>query len=80
MTRAAGIPTRIIAGIVFSEKNFYYHTWSEVYVGEWISIDPTMKQFPTDATHIRLVEGGLAKQVEMMKVIGHLKAEILEYQ
>ncbi len=80
LTRAAGIPTRIIAGIVFSEKNFYYHTWSEVYVGEWISIDPTMKQFPADATHIRLVEGGLAKQVEMMKVIGHLKAEILEYQ
>jgi hypothetical protein len=39
-----------------------------------------MDQFPADATHIGFVEGELDKQVEMMKVIGHLKAEILEHK
>jgi hypothetical protein len=80
LTRAVGIPTRIITGIVLSDNNFYYHAWAEVYVGKWVSIDPTMNQFPADATHIGFVEGGLDKQVEMMKVIGHLKAEILGYK
>ena len=80
LTRAIGIPTKMITGIVFFEKNFYYHAWAEVYLGKWISVDPTMNQFPADATHIAFVEGGLDKQVEMMKVIGNLKAEILEYR
>ena len=80
LTRAVGIPTRIITGIVLSDNNFYYHAWAEVYVGKWVSIDPTMNQLPADATHIGFVEGGLDKQVEMIKVIGHLKAEILGYK
>ncbi|MEW6614030.1 MAG: transglutaminase-like domain-containing protein [Thermodesulfobacteriota bacterium] len=80
LTRAVGIPTRIITGIVLSDNNFYYHAWAEVYVGKWLSLDPTMDQFPADATHIGFVEGELDKQVEMMKVIGHLKAEILEHK
>jgi hypothetical protein len=75
-----GIPTRIITGIVLSDNNFYYHAWAEVYVGKWVSIDPTMNQLPSDATHIGFVEGGLDKQVEMMKVIGHIKAEILGHK
>ena len=80
LTRAVGIPTRIIAGIVFSEGGFYYHAWAKVYVGKWISVDPTMNQFPADATHIGFVEGGLDRQIEILKVIGHLKAEILGYR
>lgn len=80
LNRAVGIPTKMITGIVLSEQKFYYHTWAEVYIGRWASIDPTMKQFPVDATHIRFVEGGLDKQVEIMKLIGHLKAEILEFK
>ncbi|MFH2011931.1 MAG: transglutaminase-like domain-containing protein [Pseudomonadota bacterium] len=80
LTRAIGIPTRIITGIVLSDNKFYYHAWAEVYIGKWISVDPTMNQFPADATHIGFVKGGLDKQVEMMKVIGHLKIKILEYK
>jgi hypothetical protein len=80
LTKAVGIPTKIITGIVFSEERFYYHSWAKVFVGRWISIDPTMKQFPTDATHVEFVEGGLDRQIEMLKVIGHLKAEILGYK
>ena len=80
LTRAVGIPTRIVTGIVLFEDSFLYHTWAEIYEGKWISIDPTMNQFPADATHIGFVEGELDKQVEMMKVIGNLRVEILEYK
>ncbi|MBI5190430.1 MAG: transglutaminase domain-containing protein [Nitrospirae bacterium] len=78
LARSAGIPTRMAGGIVMMDGRFYYHAWPEVYVGEWVSIDPTFGQFPADATHIRLVEGGLDKQVVIGKVIGKLKVEVVE--
>jgi Transglutaminase-like superfamily len=79
LARAAGIPARMDAGIVMLRDRFYYHAWPEVYVGRWISIDPTFGQFPADATHIRLVEGGPAKQIAIIKLIGNLKVKILEH-
>jgi len=86
LARAAGIPTRIAAGVVFSERigpegQFYYHAWPEVQLGgpaDWIPVDPTFGQVPADATHIKLVEGDLDRQVEILGVIGKLKLELVE--
>lgn len=79
LCRSVGIPSKLCAGIVYSQGSFYYHAWSDVFVGRWISVDPTMNQFPADATHIRFVEGGLDKQLEIIKLIGVLKLEVLDY-
>ena len=83
MARAAGIPTRVAAGIVytdalFSSGSFYYHAWPEVWLGTWVPVDPTFGQFPADATHVKLVEGGLEQQTELIGVIGALSAELVE--
>ena len=86
LARAAGIPTRIAAGVVYSERvgprgQFYYHAWPEVLLGgesEWIPVDPTFGQVPADATHIKLVEGDLDRQVEILGVIGRLELELIE--
>jgi len=86
LARAAGIPTRIAAGVVFSERvgpkgKFYYHAWPEVQLGgptEWVAVDPTFGQVPADATHIKLVEGDLDRQVAILGVIGQLRLELIE--
>ncbi len=83
MARAAGVPTRVAAGIVyteslFSQGSFYYHAWPEVWLGEWIPVDPTFGQFPADATHIKLVEGGLDRQTDLIGVIGTLSVDVVE--
>ncbi len=83
LARAAGLPTRVAAGIVytdtlFAKGSFYYHAWPEVWLGTWVPVDPTFGQFPADATHIKLVEGGLDRQTELIGVIGALKAEVVE--
>ncbi|MGA2191946.1 MAG: transglutaminase-like domain-containing protein [Nitrospirota bacterium] len=80
LARAAGIPARMDAGIVMLGGRFYYHAWPEVYIGRWIAIDPTFGQFPADATHIRLIEGGPENQLSMLKVVGKLGVEVLEYK
>ncbi|HMF93616.1 MAG TPA: transglutaminase-like domain-containing protein [Vicinamibacterales bacterium] len=82
MARAIGIPARIAAGLVFIHGAFYYHAWPEVYVdrtdttGLWLPVDPTLNQFPADATHLRLTRGGLEKQAAILPLIGHLSIDV----
>ncbi|MFA5072307.1 MAG: transglutaminase-like domain-containing protein [Nitrospirota bacterium] len=80
LARASGIPTRMVAGIVYLEDGFYYHAWPEIWMNGWVAVDPTFNQFPADATHIRFVTGNLDRQTEMMKLVGKLKVEVLEYK
>ncbi len=79
MLRASGIPARIAAGLVYNRGRFYYHAWTEAYLGGWVSMDATLNQMPADVTHICLVYGNLDKQVEIMGLIGRLKIEVLEF-
>ena len=79
LLRASGIPARVCVGIVYARGKFFYHAWNEAFLGSWISIDATLNQIPTDATHIKLVEGGLNKQVDIIGLIGKLRLEIVDY-
>jgi transglutaminase-like putative cysteine protease len=80
LARAAGIPTRMAAGIVYMENGFYYHAWPEVWLDGWVPIDPTFNQFPADATHIRFVTGNLDRQSDIIKLVGKLRVNVLEYK
>ncbi len=83
LARAAGIPSRIAAGVVYSSAlgpGFYYHAWPEVRLGEgeaWVSIDPTLGEFPARATHLKLVTGDLDRQIEIIGAIGRLALEVV---
>jgi len=52
LCKAVDIPTRLILGIAGNKKNqFTFHMWIEAFVGEWVEVDPTWKQFPIDSNH-----------------------------
>jgi hypothetical protein len=78
LARALGLPARTAVGLVWVEGAFYYHAWPEVWLGEWVAMDPTFGQAPADAAHIRFIVGGLAQQVELLRLIGRLDIEILQ--
>jgi hypothetical protein len=78
LARAAGLPTRIATGLVYLDGKFYYHAWPEVMLRGWVAVDPTFGQFPADAAHLRFINGGLARQTELIKLVGNLKIQILE--
>jgi hypothetical protein len=80
LARAAGIPTKIVNGLVYSPKfeGFLYHAWPEVYVGEWRALDPTFGQDTVDATHIKLSEGEKDSQLKLMEFVGKVQIELLE--
>ena len=77
LARAAGLPARTVSGLLYQRGRFYYHAWAEIYLNEWIPVDPTFDQFPADAAHLRIAVGGLARQVELIPQIGRLKLEVL---
>ena len=77
LARAVGLPTRTAVGLVYLRGQFYYHAWPEVWLGEWVAADPTLGQYPADASHLRFIIGGLARQVELIRLIGRLQLEVL---
>ena len=78
LARAAGIPARTAVGVVYLRGAFYYHAWSEVWLGEWVTLDSVLNQFPADVTHIKFVEGEIDQQIDILQLIGKLKIDIIE--
>jgi hypothetical protein len=80
LLRAAGIPAKLSVGLVYSRDRFFYHAWTEAYLGEWISLDATLNQMPVDPGHIKLIEGNIEKQVEIAGLVGEIKMKVLDFQ
>jgi transglutaminase-like putative cysteine protease len=63
MCRAAGIPCRMVVGLVYAKPlgGFGPHAWNEVFVnGRWVAIDSAFNQSEVDATHLKLATTSLA--------------------
>jgi transglutaminase-like putative cysteine protease len=86
MARSIGLPARVAVGLVHLRGAFYYHAWAEVWVEEgrgrglWLPVDPTLNQFPADATHVRLARGGLDRQAAILGLVGRARIEILDVE
>ena len=77
LARSTGLPARTVGGLIYLNGRFYYHAWAEVYLNDWIAVDPTFDQFPADAAHVPIATGGLARQIELVPLVGRLKLEVL---
>jgi len=77
LARAIGLPARAAAGLAYVGGKFYYHAWPEVFLGDWVAVDPTFGQFPADAAHLRFVIGGFSKQAELLRLIGRLRIDVV---
>ncbi len=81
MARSVGIPTRIVTGLVYADSlGFSYHAWAESYVKGWLSVDPTLRQVPSDATHLKLASSGDNDPTSVLKTMGKIRIKSLEYQ
>lgn len=78
LARNRGIPTRVVAGVMYHANKFYYHAWNEVCIaGTWISIDTTKNQIPADLSHIKFIEGDLRDQTKIISLLGNLGIELV---
>jgi len=82
LARSLKIPTRHVTGVVYTDKGgFLYHAWAESYVNGWLAVDPTFKQVPADATHIKLAsEDSRGEAGSVLKMVGKVKMDVVEYK
>lgn len=57
LARAAGIPTRIAGGLRYYNNSWCGWLWNEVWVGQWVAVDPFYRQTAPDALVIKLASG-----------------------
>ncbi len=89
LLRAAGIPCKIVIGLVYTEKPekaFGYHMWVSAYIGEWINLDPSFPDQNFNPTHIALAESSFNKLndktdtlLKILRFINNINIEILDY-
>jgi hypothetical protein len=83
LARSSKIATRVVTGLVYSTDNvgFLYHAWAESYVNGWLAVDPTFKQVPADATHIKIAaEDHAAASRGVLKMAGKVKMDVVQYR
>ena len=87
MCRAAGIPCRVVTGLLYAEPlgGFGGHMWNEVYVnGRWVALDSAWDQSEVDAVHLKLSDTSLDGTtpfdalLPILQVSGKIKIEPLE--
>lgn len=81
LMRAAGIPARPVAGLVYwpPGDGFGYHAWTEAFVGDWVMMDPSWGEDLINPTHIALTRGNLKDQISiMLRALGSIKIEVVE--
>ena len=77
LARSLGLPTRMVAGLVYWQGQLYYHAWPEVWVGLWLPTDPTLGQPVADVTHLGLVEAENESLIALGQFIGKLRVHVL---
>lgn len=84
LARSVDIPARACMGLVFQRDAFYYHFWPEVYVGEWVAMEPTLGQIQADANRIQLSGGQIESNSMMefgegvMRTLNQLEIEVIQ--
>ncbi len=81
LMRAAGIPARPVAGLVYSRQGngFTYHAWTEAFIGDWVMMDPSWGEDLINPSHIALIRGDLIKQSSIVhRVLGRIEIEVVE--
>lgn len=80
LARAAGLPTRVVGGIVYAEGKFFYHAWAESWVGEWVAFDPTQGPDFVDATHVKFAQGDVTDMFDVARIIGRIKIQVVSVE
>ena len=84
LLRAAGLPSKVAAGLIYHDGAFVGHMWTEVYIGEWVPLDATLGECVVGAEHIALTTTSLETSsildffCGMVSFFGNVEIEVLD--
>ena len=56
LAKSAGIPVRIVVGLVYVNGSYGYHEWNELFVGRWVQMDASWGRETVGAGHVELAK------------------------
>lgn len=74
MARRVGLPARLAGGVVHTPRGIRTHTWAELFIGDWVPMDPSQTSSVASSTHLRLVSGSTGRWTELFPLAGGLVA------
>ena len=74
LARRIGLPARLVGGLLLAPRGPRGHTWAEVFVGDWIPLDPSQSGFIASPAHVRLVTGATGRWPDLLPLAGALVA------
>jgi transglutaminase-like putative cysteine protease len=82
--RAAGLPTKMVTGYVNLKADphrWAVHMWNEVWLGQWVAVDPTRGVFITGPSHIKFAEAPSSRELQgiINRLENNLTLEILDF-
>lgn len=82
LARAAGIPTRIVLGELYSGAAWMGHMWNEVWLGEWTAVDAAAGMFVAGPSHLKFIDSPtvMGTQGLRWKLTDNLEIEILDFE
>jgi hypothetical protein len=86
LCQASGIPVKLVAGLAYTGKAFYYHAWNAVWVGRWVEVDATWNEELVDAGHLQVAASALDSaslsrlSLAAGRTLGSLRIEVLDHK
>lgn len=82
LTRAAEIPTKIVFGVSQIKDMWTGHIWCEVWLGEWLAVDPSNGIFIFNPSHIKFADSPnlIGHQALWWRLVDNLRVEVIEYK
>ena len=84
LLRAIGVPSRVVAGLVYYNGMFVGHMWTEAYLRDWFPLDATQARGFVGPDHIALSVSSLDSAtvadifLDIVPVIGSVTIEVVE--
>jgi len=80
LLRAAGIPARVVLGLVYvgPKKAYMYHAWVMALAGDWVFADAALGAFPAYGNYVPLIiddtGGGILR---VFRLVGRINIEYI---
>jgi len=81
LTRGAGIPTKIVFGVSQIDNMWTGHIWCEVWLGDWLAVDPSNGIFIFNPSHIKFTDSPslLGHQTLWWRLVDNLRIQVIEF-
>jgi hypothetical protein len=82
LSRAAGIPTRVVFGEATTGKVWVGHLWCEVWLGDWVAVDAAAGVFVNSPSHLKFIDSADLKGTQNIRwrLVDNLSIEILNFK